>query len=141
MASVAPRTTFGYVGTTLVFDHESLDAETNAFVEMIATAVQSGLDGLISSQGMGSPSTVTLVLADDFVGAVQRHSPVDMSDYTTSRIGGQVVAKNLVPVPNTDEAVIVVDALSFDLTAPDHDQIMGAFVLAHELVHPPLTWT
>jgi hypothetical protein len=81
-------------------------------------------------------SSITAVLAGDFVAEVKRAMPLG-TDFTTERAGGSAtVAKNLLQGDDGAEVVIVFDADLWRTPGDDIDRLFRATVIGHELAHP-----
>lgn len=88
--------------------------------------------------------TATVVFADDFVGTADELLAVTAAawgehhhPYTTDRVGGEAVAKNI-PTAGDDSSVsIVFNANMHHFAGPAQDA-MTLFIAAHELTHPIL---
>lgn len=85
---------------------------------------------------------VDLVLADDFVAATQEILDLgnggSASTFTTERLGGETVAKNL---PLSDDGSHVAIVMNRQLLSGSGDVAAhSAYLVAHELMHPVLNW-
>lgn len=130
------------MATELVFEHTCSNTEATTFVEWLAGHIQTVINVQIKACGMAAPTTVVITLADDFVGEVAARSGGKEADFTLERIGGQVTGKNLDHPTREDWGQVILNAQAIDYTDSDNGgQLYGAFILAHELWHPPLTWT
>lgn len=132
------------VSTELAFEPATANSAAAQFVAMFATAVQSIVNVMAQSEELVLPRRLTVVVADDFAAEV-RSRMVDTREaeaFTTERVGGDVAGKNL-PVPHDPDAgVIVLNMAVHDFSDTETGgQLLGALTLAHELFHPPLTWT
>lgn len=86
-------------------------------------------------------SAVRLILADDFVGEVDRHmrepSKREEGDtFSVERVGGIVAAKNLPQDDDYSDIVIVLNAALWTHAAQPETRLTVAHLVAHELVHP-----
>lgn len=86
-------------------------------------------------------SAVRLVLADDFVGEVERHMREpsrrdEGGSFSIERVGGVVAAKNLPQADDYSDIVIVFNAALWTHAAQPEIRLTVANLVAHELVHP-----
>lgn len=86
-------------------------------------------------------SAVRLILADDFVGEVERHMREpsrreEGGSFSVERVGGVVAAKNLPQADDYSDIVIVFNAALWTHAAQPNTRLMVAHLVAHELVHP-----
>lgn len=86
-------------------------------------------------------SAVRLVLADDFVGEVERHmrepsTREEGASFSVERVGGVVAAKNLPQADDYSDIVIVFNAALWTHAAQPEVRLTVAHLVAHELVHP-----
>lgn len=104
-----------------------------AFLSSVFDSLRSNLD---------LPSAaVRVVLADDFVGEVERHlrGPFRVEEggaFTTERVGGVVAAKTLDQVGDASDFVIVFNASLWTYATDPETRLTLAHLVAHELAHP-----
>lgn len=128
--------------TELLFEHACADAGAITFVEWLAVHIQGAINGQADRSGMATPQTLLLVLADDFIGQVTTRSAGKEASFTLDRVGGVVSGKNLDHPTDASIGQVILNANAFDYAdSQTGGQLLGAYVLAHELWHPPLTWT
>ena len=132
------------MATTLAFEPTCANTAAAEFIEHLTCAVQLVIDTMADTNDFALPARLTVILADDFTGEVDRRMAAapGTPPFSTDRVGGTVAAKNL-PVPgDPDAGYIVVNAGSFDYADTScGGQLVGAYAMTHELFHPPLTWT
>ncbi len=86
-------------------------------------------------------SAVRLILADDFVGEVERNmrepsKREEGGSFSIERVGGVVAAKNLPQADDYSDIVIVFNAALWTHAAQPETRLTVARLVAHELVHP-----
>lgn len=131
--------------TTIRFEANTANTAAAAFVEGFAVDMQVHIDAVASQLGLATPDELNLILTDDFVVEVTRRSPdvaATPEGFTTLRMGGGVAAKNLPVADNPNAATVVLNEPVIDYAdTANGGQVLGAFVVVHELLHPPLNWT
>lgn len=130
------------MATVLRFEPASSNHEAVEVVEWLAGHVQVVVSGLADRSGMAVPQELIIVLADDFRAEVATRSAGKETSFTVDRIGGLVSGKNLNHPTDPSIGQVILNAHAFNFADTQAGgQVLGAFVLAHELWHPPLTWT
>jgi hypothetical protein len=89
----------------------------------------------------GIPGTaITAILADDFAGEVNQHSPAFVTEpFDPVRVGGEAAAKNLQQSDDASSVVIVFAARHWCAEVDGIGRLSNLYVTAHELAHPMLT--
>ena len=86
-------------------------------------------------------SAVRLILADEFVGEVERYMRKpsrreEGGSFSIERVGGVVAAKNLPQADDYSDIVIVFNAALWTHAEQPETRLTVAHLVAHELVHP-----